>query len=442
MKNHGKITILELCGNLSLGGIERAMQEFALGIDKEKFTVIVGTYDNSGPRKEILEKNGIKIIKVKNEQLLEIISKYHIDIVHSHNLDIKKYIGKTLNIQEVVFSGGYSENADINLIISKSLAYKIKLCKKINYEKDFVLYYPQNIESWNKHTLTRTHINSLRKRLGINKNDFVIGRLGRAEPSKTDFLLLASATRIAKKIPNVKFVFVGLPLLYRKILLAQPSLKGRVIFLPETPNDAEIARFYQIIDVFWHTASRGETFGNVNSEAMIFKKPVITHSTPFKGKLNETLDNAQIEIVDHMKTGMVANYPEDVANAALYLYENPLLAKTMGIKGFEKVKRLYNNKIIVKQFEKIVQNLITNKKIKITPSSKEIKIFFEKEYLFRSKNILDKTNTEQKYCYKIKKGIYKLIEWIYLLARHIIRKIFKVNIESREYYEKHYRILE
>ncbi|MEM3586498.1 MAG: glycosyltransferase, partial [Candidatus Jordarchaeaceae archaeon] len=168
---------------------------------------------------------------------------------------------------------GFSEDAEINLIISKTLALKLNSVKKLRYGKNYyVLYNPQNVDSWRKYILSENEIARRRKLLGINDNDIVIGRLGRAEPVKVDYLLLKSAPLIAKKFPNVKFIFWGLPKLYKFFLERNKHLAGRVVFMPQISDDEKVAEFYQIIDILWHTACRGETFGNVITEAMIFKK--------------------------------------------------------------------------------------------------------------------------------------------------------------------------
>ncbi|MGV8168630.1 MAG: glycosyltransferase family 4 protein [Candidatus Nanoarchaeia archaeon] len=430
-----KPKILELSGTLNLGGIERAMQEFALNIDKSKFDVIVGAYNISGPRRKVLEAAGLEVIQVSENTLNDIIKEKQIDIVHAHAIRPKINIKRVIVMHEAVFSGDYDDEADVNLIISKSLALKISKLKKLQYGKNFyVLYYPQNSESWKKQELTKSQISTARKKLGLNDHDFVIGRLGRAEPSKTDFLLLASAPVIAKKVKNAKFVFVGLPFLYRKLLSMNKNLKNRLVFLPETPDDKKIAEFYQCIDVFWHTASRGETFGNVNTEAMLFKKPVVTHSTPFKGKkLLETTDNAQIEVVDHEKTGLVADYPGDVAEAMKILQENPKKRKEYGENGYKKILRNYESKIIAKQFEDIAINIMGEKKekIKITPSESEVKNYFEKEYTERLNKKIDKTSNCKKKKYIMRKFFYKILEFKYLVIRRLLRKIFKYNLEKK-----------
>jgi glycosyltransferase involved in cell wall biosynthesis len=425
-----KIRILEVCGDLKIGGIERAMQEFALNIDKSKFVVIVAVYDDSGPRREILRRAGIKVIKTTPENLGKVIKERKIDIVHSHTIHVKKYIGDTINIQEVVFSGGYADDADINVFISKALALKTSTCTDANYsDKLLVIYYPQNVVSWDACRVPAHKVKEIRKSLSISENDLVIGRIGRSEPSKTDYLVLASIGKIARKHKNVKFVFAGMPLLFRWWMSLSPSLKGRLIFLPETPDDKKIGRFYQIIDVFWHTASRGETFGNVNAEAMIFEKPVITHSTPFKGgTIHETTDNAQIEIVDHMKTGLVANYPRDVVQA-VSLLQNSKTRSKMGSAGRRKVLMSYDARKVCAEFEAVCTKMVCGRPfLKGNPV-----IGFKKEYVQRLNHNIKSQGKVGKAVYGIKKKLFEIVEYGYLVKRYLLRKYLKFDLENLGY---------
>jgi glycosyltransferase involved in cell wall biosynthesis len=424
-----KIKVLEVVADLKLGGIERAMQEFALNIDKSKFDVIVATYDDTGPRKKFLVEGGIRVIKTSTEGLTNLVKELKVDIVHSHTIHVKKFIGDVKNVQEVVFSGGYALDADINLFISKALALKTTTCVNIKHGKDFlILYYPQNVSSWDKHRLPGAKIRAIRQSLGIKDSELVVGRIGRSEPSKTDYLVLASAGKIAKKHPNVKFLFAGMPLLFRLWLSLKPSLRGKLIFIPETPDDAKISRFYQSIDIFWHTASRGETFGNVNAEAMIFQKPVITHSTHFRGgNIDETMDNAQIEIVDHMKTGLVASYPSDVVQA-VKLLQDKSKRQAMGRAGRLKVVKEYESRKIASDFENICRQLLGNKAFKQTSSD-----FLRREYDARLRNTLNTSSSFDKVIYSLRKSCFKIIEIPYLVKRILLRKVFKFDIEKLGY---------
>ncbi len=439
----GKIVVLELARNLNIGGTSRAMQEFALNLDPTKFEVIVGAYDVSGPRRKILQDNHIEVVCVTNGTLNETIERKKIDIVHSHEIKVKPFIGDTKNIQTVVFFEGFSDDAEMNLIISKTLALKISFNKNLVYGKNYLpLYYPQNLVSWQKYLLTKEEIQQKRRALGIKPSDIVIGRLGRAELSKVDYLLLYSAPLIAEKYPNVKFVFCGLTQLYEFFLRQHKSLVGKMVFLPQTADDKKISEFYQIIDVFWHTASRGETFGNVIAEAMSFKKTVITHSTHIKRSFLSynplikkagtwDLDNAQIELVDHMKTGLIANYPHDVLAAVGYFVRDPKKIAEFGENAYEKTLNNFDAKLVLANFQKVAESVFYGQAVTIKPSESELLEYFETEYWARLTQTMNVEKINQIYLYKFKKLAFTIsMQYPYLVFRLMLRKMFRKNIEK------------
>ena len=436
-----KLTVLQCSNNLSIGGIERAMQEFSVNLDKKKYNVMVGAKNTEGPRKKILEKNNIPIIQLDEENNEDIVKKYNIDIVHSHGFNLRTFPDSVKKINEVIFDEMLDLNADSNWVISKSLYYKFRNIKELKYGKNIqVVYYPQNIKEWEKHKLSKSSITKIRKKLNMD-DKIVLGRLGRAQPSKTDFLLIKSAPQIAKQIPNSFFIFVGLPYLYQKKLLKHKILKDKVLFLPETSKDKEIAIFYQIIDIFWHTASRGETFGNVNTEAMIFKKPVITHYTPINSNKHYTTDVAQAEIVENNKTGFVASSPEDVVEAVKRFSKNKKLIKKMGDKGHYKVKEKYSSKIVVKEFDKIANKWFFGKRETPKPSSEEVDLFCENFDSLEKNQIKISTLKSQKKYLKQKKRFY-FEEYLYLVIRYILRKTFNFDLEKINKQKKSFKSLE
>ena len=430
-----KINILEVAKGLGIGGAERVVQEFVFNIDKDKFNVYLGAFNDTGVRKAIIEEAGFDIIKLSNDNILNVIKEYKIEVVHLHNYDpklIELLHGKIKIIQTHIFQN-YSPLVDRNLYISKALYNKCRHFYPLEYGVNSnIIYNPCNIDAWNQNKLPQEIIDGVKLNYGIKEGDFVIGRLGRSEPSKTDFLLIASVQRIAKKIPNVKFLFVGLPKLYVNILSDMPNLKGKLIFLPTTPDDYKISRFYQTIDVFWHTASKGESFGITNVEAMIFKKPVVTHSTDWNALNYKRVDNAQIEVVTNGQNGFVANYPSDIAKAMQMLSMSKELRTLMGDTGYDIATERYESTEVVGQFESIVEDIVCERPHGIVEDAL-INNQLEKEYEENVNNVMDTTTLPHKIVYKVDKFIYKIIEFMYLVNRKIMKKVFRMDIENRKH---------
>jgi glycosyltransferase involved in cell wall biosynthesis len=100
-------------------------------------------------------------------------------------------------------------------------------------------------------------------------------------------------------------------------------------------TDAELAAFYGGLSVLAHANDTGESFGLVIAEAMACGLPVVTH--PAAGDR----DNAQLELVSHGETGLVAETPEQYAQAVGWLFAHPAEARIMGRNGRDKAQRLY-----------------------------------------------------------------------------------------------------
>ena len=71
--------------------------------------------------------------------------------------------------------------------------------------------------------------------------------------------------------------------------------------------------------------------------------PVVTHPCP------GLRDNAQLELVDHGETGLVADTAEDYGRAVAWLLQNPDQARAMGQRGRAKARRLYRQQLVVAQ---------------------------------------------------------------------------------------------
>jgi glycosyltransferase involved in cell wall biosynthesis len=441
-----KICVLEVANHFGTGGIERVMQDFALALDKNKFRVIIGVYRLEGSRIADFKKKGINVIKLSEACLLEVIKKEKIDIIHLHSFTGnfgRPQAGEAKILREVIFSGNYSKEADINLVISKSLLKKLHEKEKLIYgENYYILYNPQNVRYWRAYKIPHNKISKLRARLGVKEDQLLIGRLGRSEPSKSDFLFVKSIPLILKKLENVKFVFIGLPYLQRLLLYRHKSVRNKVIFLPNQPKDESAAKFYQIIDIFWHAASRGETFGNVNAEAMIFKKPVITHSTPFNNRNWKSTDNAQIEVVDHMRTGIIASYPKDIFEAVKFLQNNPKKAKEFGDSGYKKVLGRYNTPKVASSFQDIILKLHSRANTEVYPDKKEVEAFIEGGYENLLKQCLDEESYIGKKRYSLEKILYQTIEVAYLGLRLFLRRTINYDLEKRGYKKGYYSVLE
>lgn len=90
------INILHLTNSLNYGGLERVVVDICRYLDKSEFRPVVACIRWEGPQAELLAKQGIPVVVLKNQaallpkrstflELKKVIKKYDIDVIHSHN---------------------------------------------------------------------------------------------------------------------------------------------------------------------------------------------------------------------------------------------------------------------------------------------------------------------------------------------------------------------
>jgi glycosyltransferase involved in cell wall biosynthesis len=161
-----------------------------------------------------------------------------------------------------------------------------------------------------------------------------VGKVSRESDYKGYDTVIKVLPRVLEAVPGVRYVVVGggddIDRLKR--LAREAGVEDRVDFKGALP-DADLAECYRACDVFAlpsRTVSlngkgwQGEGFGRVYVEASLAGKPVVGST-----------GGGAVEAVLHLKTGLLVN-PEsvvDVADALIYLLQNPEEAARMGREG-------------------------------------------------------------------------------------------------------------
>lgn len=429
-----KINVLEMHSSLGFAGGQRNMFTFVKNLNRDIFNVYVASYREGGVYEEKLRELGIDYIVSREnvQEIIDFIQEKNIDILHIHRS------GHFVQLEYDIVKGAKEVNPDL-VVIEKNVfgkhddvLYQDVDCSlfqsmmhiherylpQANREFDFtrmkVFYNMVDLESFKKYKLSGKEILAYKNKLGITKNDFVVGKIARAHIAKWSDLILDMMPHFIKLVPHVKFVIIGVP--KSRIKKIQSSLyRNNIIILDETSNEKEVHAFYQVIDVLAHSSKIGECNGNTINEAMYWKKPVIVNSTPHK-------DNGQLEQVINMKNGIVANYPHTYARAVEYLYKHPEKRMQMGEAGYNQVLDTNSPTIITRQLEKIfieklqekgqnvdlkVANFYAN--IRYNPSEQEIKNYIL-EYKKRLKQEFGNLNVYEKIInilYKPKKMYFR-----------------------------------
>jgi glycosyltransferase involved in cell wall biosynthesis len=406
MEKMEKVNILEVSDCLGLGGADKNLQIFAKYLDKNLFNISVCTLVSGGPRAWAIRKMGIEIHNVKQspERFARLVKEKKIHIVHFHGKENPTFIKAAKKAGALVIAlmdaEGRIVDPDANKLIDRHLVSKMcalrykKLFRVSNEEfrkSCMIVYNPIDLDEYPK--MPRNEILQKRAELGIGKNDLVIGKVGRPDIRKWSNVLIDMMPHLIERVPNVKFLIMGIPEPKKKEI-ERRKLSKYFVYLKTSPSDRSVAEFYQLIDILAHSSPIGESFGRTIAEAMACRRPIVVDSTPLA-------DNAQIELVDNGKTGFVVYSPKSFAEAIAYLASNRRMRRKMGLAGYTKVKREWEARKIVKKAEKRFLELlqakgmpipkeVLNRYKKVRYNTKREIEDFEVEYTLRLKNCFGK----------------------------------------------------
>lgn len=350
------VRVLHTTRSLGLGGTEKVMQLFVANLDKTRFHPTVYS-PQDGERAAQLR--GLGIDTYIGGDLLAVLEKFQPHIVHVHRagwpepetLKPVKLAPPPVVVETNVF--GRHDPSPLAQIIDRTL-FVSRFCldrfaKETGIPADLprysFLYNPVDTDVFAQ--MTRPNRDFSRP---------VIGRISRPDPGKWSRLALDILPILARDIPAFRCHIIG-AIPEARDFVREHGLEQAVIFHDPVRTDAEIAAFLDTVSLLAHANDTGESFGLVIAEAMACGLPVVTH--PAQG----LRDNAQLELVEHGVTGLVANTTEEYANAVKHLLFHPDEAQRMGQAGQEKAARLYRAQTVTKQLETIYTELLQSKGI-------------------------------------------------------------------------------
>ena len=198
----------------------------------------------------------------------------------------------------------------------------------------------------------------LAAKLGIEKEDFVVGFVGRFVQEKGLLTLLQALITLKNK--HWKLLLLGRGELQSELIqiAAENNIKERLVLIESVPHH-EVTSYINLMSTlvlpsettykFKTLTSIGwkEQFGHVLIEAMACQVPVIGSDS---GEIPYVIGDA----------GLV--FPEGdaqaLANCLVQLIDKPDFAHTLGKKGYQKAMIQYTNKALAKQQLEFYQELI------------------------------------------------------------------------------------
>jgi FkbM family methyltransferase len=376
-----KIAFIKKDG-LSSGGTERWMQIMAANLDKKFFQVdyyysdIKNNLNQKYTEKDqeyyrylYLKKKNVNLIKFNigsiNKKTLtydwidtnfwDLFDEKKYDLVQCASAGPKEYPFYKINLPIIKFLAlnagfDYSSNIKFNIHISqwqRSQWLKRKIVNKNKFIKNSdVVYVP--VEP------PKTNIN-LRKILGISNKAIIAGFHQRNSNEIFSHIPL----RVFKKLENnnIFFLIMGGGEKYRQ---QAKNLKIKNIrFLDHSSDSFKISQFLNTLDIYAHGRKDGETFGTVLAEAMIHKKPCISHYS--------SISNAQPETIG--PGGFFCYNEKKYFTYLQKLFLNSNLRKKLSIKAELHAKENYLVKKNVNKLSNIYNKILNKKNYNILPET-------------------------------------------------------------------------
>lgn len=294
-----KRNVLHIVYSLGVGGQENMILNYAIHLNKEKYTNFVCTINKEGPIASDLRKVGIKVFCLWKKKrydffslvkIIKIIKKNDINIIHTHNPS-----GSMWGVTAAVLGGGRTIirtehtiyrpqkvsiiypviNCVLNyftdfIICCSNEVLKTHLKKKKLFRKKYIIIHNGIDEKAYKNKYDKAKI---KKTLRIPEDSFIVGSVGNLTGPKGYEYLLDAFKIIRKNIKNVVLVVAGEGQLRQEIenKIKELQLEDSV-FLLGLRND--IPKIISIFDVYASSSTR-EGLSIALLEAMASRKPII-----------------------------------------------------------------------------------------------------------------------------------------------------------------------
>ncbi len=339
--------VLHIVDTLGLGGAQTLLQgifqsqgkDFYLFALRKKEVEVEIKHENV-----IIASSSSKYSLKPLKELRTLIQDQEIGVLHCH-LPRSLFLGWILkkfffpNIKFIIHEhGNIFENnffyntflkfaqkkVDLFLAVSKETKKQLIKNAKIKEEKIKVLYNFVDLEKFNKKNIT-WDIEKEKKKLGIKKNEFVIGFAGRLAKVKGCEYLIRSLPHLDFKY---KCLIAGDGYLKKELedLAKELKLEDKVIFLGYQEN---ILKTYSLLDVLV-IPSLSESFGLIAVEAQALGVPVVASNVP---ALNEIIVDRGNGLLFEGKNA------SDLAERMAKIHKNNKLRKMVIKSGLESVQK-------------------------------------------------------------------------------------------------------
>ncbi len=365
-----KPNIAEVCFSRSWGGLEHYVALTTIRLVERGFNVSAVTYPAS-PLTDYLRKNGIDPVTIRAHDYFSPIASLRMAMLFRNSSISSLHLHRTQDLAPALFASDLSNvrnrlftlqmesarrkrdiyhrwvyNRLTNIVTITERARKLMVDNvTVDPSKVSVLYYGIDIDKLRQEVQTSAVI---REKWKVPDNAFVIGLVGRIEPSKGQEVVIRAAASLTNKIPQIVVMFVG------DETVGQLGERDRLEKIAKglSPNLTVIFTGYlsppgNIVPAFDVSilASRKETFGLVVIEAQAIGIPVIG-----------TNAGGVPEIITNNENGLLVP-PSEVdalASAIQQLYDDTSLRKHITINGSKTVEKHFSLDVHMKRLIEIL----------------------------------------------------------------------------------------
>jgi glycosyltransferase involved in cell wall biosynthesis len=374
----GRLRVVELSGAFGIGGTEQAVEIRSALLDRARFDVrAVGVF--GGPRRERLRERGVAVSDLGGDlgRLAPLLSEFSPHILHytrserdcEHSKRVQEHALRAripVLIETNVFGrpAGWKQHRPPNLTCHMSLASMLRCARsagrsmtELYGEGHRAVYLP--VPTPDGYGVAPVPRDTARHALGVSEDELLVCRVARPDLRKWSTRLELALPRLFAQNPKLRFVFMAAPPEKARRLGAR--FGRRVLCLEPEASFERLAAIYAASDFMLHASGIGESFGLSMAEAMFHGLPVVVDSTP-------EFDNAQVEVVEHERTGLIVRSSNGFVAGARRLAENPAERAELGRAAHERARTWFADRVVTRAWEWIYVATSANAGLALAPS--------------------------------------------------------------------------
>ncbi|HTQ06388.1 MAG TPA: glycosyltransferase family 4 protein [Polyangiaceae bacterium] len=351
-----KLRVVELSGAFGIGGTEQAVEIRAGLLDRACFDVrAVGVF--GGARLTRLRARGVEVRDLAGDlaQLAPLLEEFSPHVLHytrserdcEHSKAVQEQALRAripVLIETNVFGrpAGWEQRRAPDHTCHMSLASMLRCARlagrsmsELYAEGHRAVYLP--VPTPEGYGTVPPERDAARDALGVRPGELLACRVARPDLRKWSLRLELALPRLFEEIPELRFAFMAAPPEKARRLVAR--FGRRVICLEPDSSFERVGGLYKASDLMLHASGIGESFGLAVAEAMFHGLPVVVDSTP-------ELDNAQVEVVEHERTGLVVRSSAGFVAAARRLARNPDERAAFGRAGHERAATWFADRVV------------------------------------------------------------------------------------------------